>query len=802
MPDRFLIAPLQLGLTTNLKPWQIPDSAFARLENSYIFRGRLRKRFGSRFMGTTSDSALTAQLFSRLRLSVGNTDGSGDLTVTVPGNYFAIGQLFSVGDQIFTVYQASGATYATTGTGTATFNTANGDLIITGAAITTAVYYYPATPVMGLTNLIGLALNDRQSVAFDTQFCYVFVGFWLQLIGATLTPIWHGGNLDFFWPENWQGPLTTELNDMIVTNFFCGLLLTASLTDDPIWVWTGTDWFPLSYSPVAALNPNNLQPLTVTRTTSGNNSIIASYVQSCRIIVAFKNRLLLLNTIENNANGATAFNTGSPTTTGITPTNYQTSQNFEYTTRCRFSHFGSPYSSNAWLEPNFTYNPGGTGTVFGDGGGFIDATTDEQIISAGFIKDRLIVYFERSTWEIAFTGNQINPFIWQKINTELGADAQNSAVPFDKVLLGIANTGVHACTGTNVERIDNQIPDEIFNIVDANDGPQRVAGIRDYYTELVYWTLPSDDANPVEVYPTRVLVYNYKNNSWSINDDCITAWGYFDQQPGLTWAAATFTWANANMTWGGGTLATQFRQVIAGNQEGFTFIVDSDESRNSPSLQITNMVINGAGVNLTIIDHTLSEGVNNPAPYSDYILIENAQGVTGLNGNIYPVYEVIDSNTIWINPATFTGTYTGGGTASRVSTIRIQSKQWNPYVDKGQNVYLSKIDFAVERTANGQITADYLPSYTQLSMVQQGGPTGTNSLIGTNILETSPYTLVALEQQQDLLWHTVYFSSVGEAIQLYLYFNEAQMINPAISLENFVLEGLVLHTAPSSIRLQ
>ena len=43
--------------------------------------------------------------------------------------------------------------------------------------------------------------------------------------------------------------------------------------------------------------------------------------------------------------------------------------------------------------------------------------TDEQIISCEFIKDRLIVFFERSTWELAYTGNEVLPFIWQKINT-------------------------------------------------------------------------------------------------------------------------------------------------------------------------------------------------------------------------------------------------------------------------------------------------------------------------------------------------------------------------------------------------
>lgn len=42
--DRFLIAPLEEGLRTDLKPWLIPDSAYAELNNAYIFRGRLKKK--------------------------------------------------------------------------------------------------------------------------------------------------------------------------------------------------------------------------------------------------------------------------------------------------------------------------------------------------------------------------------------------------------------------------------------------------------------------------------------------------------------------------------------------------------------------------------------------------------------------------------------------------------------------------------------------------------------------------------------------------------------------------------------
>src|SRR5215475_8018909 len=109
--DRFLIAPINTGLETDLKPWLIPDDAFAQLENAYVFRGRVRKRFGSQYTGSGWSSPFTQPLFSRLRVNIGTTNGSGNLSITLTtttgGTTWEIGQQFSVGTQVFTVYQAS-----------------------------------------------------------------------------------------------------------------------------------------------------------------------------------------------------------------------------------------------------------------------------------------------------------------------------------------------------------------------------------------------------------------------------------------------------------------------------------------------------------------------------------------------------------------------------------------------------------------------------------------------------------------------------------------------------------------------
>lgn len=762
--DRFFIGPLQTGLQKNLRPFLIADDAFELLQNAYVFRGRVRKRFGEQLMGSGYSSAVTEPLFSRLRVQVGTIDAP---VSPVPGAIFKVGQMFSAGDQIFTVYQTGApAAMLATGPGTGTFNTNNGDFALagTGLAAGTPIYFYPAEPVMGLCNYQNGPINNQPSYGFDRQFAYLFTNGAWQRSGTVLLT---GTDLNFVETCNYRGIIPGNSPSLFITNF-----------KDPIWyTQDGATW-------VQAVGANAFYFLP-----NGGAVQTGAFVTTCRLIISFKNRLLLFNTIEND---------GSGTLTA-------------YTNRVRYSFNGSPFARNAWYEQNQRDSSGGVvdKNNIAAGAGFIDATTEEQIISAEFIKDRLVVYFERSTWELAYTGNYVIPFVWQKINTELGSEAQFSTVPFDAVILTMGTTGVHACSGTGVERIDTKIPDQVFQIQNKNLGVQRVYGIRDYFTELVYWTFPSTESGS-DIYPTQILVYNYRNDSWAIFNDCITAFGYFEQQNqnnSITWASTTLTWETANMVWSSGSLDANFRQVIAGNQQGYVFICNPDLSRNARAMQITNMVQSGSDVIVTCIDHTLT-AVNEFDPsMGDYVILENFQGCTFNSvDNIFAVsmLDPFDPDRFLIENVTMTGVYTGGGTVSRVSNINIESKQWNPYLQEGRNLFLGRIDFGVQKTTFGEITVDYYPSASTLSMLNAGGPLGTGANLGTGVLETRAYNPVfyPLEQVQDRLWHPVYFQSTGECIQIAIYMTPEQIKTANIAFSDFQLDGLVLFCNRTSDRLE
>jgi hypothetical protein len=99
MSDRFFIAPYDAnsGLRTDVKPWLIPDEAFSIMKNAYVFRGRVRKRFGTRYTNNQSNPTL-----SQLRHLLVGAFGGVNTVVTTPSN-LVVGQTFSVNNVLYTI---------------------------------------------------------------------------------------------------------------------------------------------------------------------------------------------------------------------------------------------------------------------------------------------------------------------------------------------------------------------------------------------------------------------------------------------------------------------------------------------------------------------------------------------------------------------------------------------------------------------------------------------------------------------------------------------------------------------------
>lgn len=731
--DQFLIAPMTEGLRTDVEPWLIPEEAFSKLQNAYVWRGRIKKRFGSMLVKPTNPAPDGfKQLVSRLRVNLGAVRiGTAPAAV---GSY-GVGAMFSIGTELFTVIATGAAVMATTGPATThTYNTATNAYNIVTATVGD-LYFYPALPVMGITNFEVADINKEPTYAFDTRMAYRFtVDGWVRL-GTGAASEWSGDNSQFFWTENYRG-LQPEQRQLFVTN---------NRATDQIRRWDGatSTWF--------VFNP----AYTSTDPTDT--------IEGCRCIVTFKDRLLLLNTYES-VGGAAAVN---------------------YPNRIRWCQSGSPLDTDAWYQSPQTAGKGG----------WENLSTNEAIISAKVLRDRLIIFCERSTWELVWTRNSVEPFAPQQINSEFGVESTFSTIVFDKKLLGIGNVGINACNGANVERIDSKIPDEVFKIHNGSDGVERVHGIRDYDKEMVYWTLPDMDVDPT--FPTRVLVYNYKNSTWAINDDSITTLGYLQNTNDMTWANVTWTWAEWNDPWNAGEDQSEYPKIIGGNQQGYTFYIEPELPRNSAALQITLMSVGALDVvTVTCTNHNLRVGA--------YVLIEDAIGVTEVNNKIFQITSLPAGdkvNTFTIVIPGITGAYLGGGTIARVSEIDIKTKDYNFYQKEGLNLIVTKASFFVDRTASGQITVDFLISSSPESMIAAGEASG--AIIGTNILETSPYPSIgpaepvvvppSQEAAQNKFWHALYPQAEGESVKLHFYLSDTQLRDLDIATSKFVLNAFSIY---------
>ena len=547
------------GLDQYYEPFLIPEKAFPTLEDAYCWRGRVRRRFGFKLLGrlrrvlvdlsesntTGAGTYVVSDLLSTVRATEPNAEiQAGTVTITIDSGG---------GDQ--TVYNDAttpgiltfvSGTY-TISSGKINYVTGAINLIFSvtpgaGLSVTVGLSYYPSLPVMGLPSYELPAINAEKLFAFDTKYAYQYTGTaWIEVPAVTPTT-WNGTNYNFFFSTNYFQ--NSNGNLLWTTNFNVGS------SPDPIRYYDSNDW--TTFAP---------------KLDAGGST----FLQQARIILPYKGRLVFLNTWE----GATL----------VGSTNYQY--------RIRWSQQGTPLATDAFQSD-----------ITGKGG-FLDVNTNEKLIGAAYVKDVLIVKFERSSWKLVYTNNQVKPFDIQKINAEFGAESTFSLVQFDRGVFGCGNVGITTDDSINVVRIDLKIPQIIFNFNNDNNGVERIYGIRDFANELVYWSFPTSSLNPT--FPNRVLVYNYINSTYATFVDSWTCYGYYQQTSDKIWSDLPYlSWDEWEESWDSGNLQSAYPDVVAGNQQGYVEVLNQGVG-NDAALSITSISNANPSV-FTVINHNLESG--------------------------------------------------------------------------------------------------------------------------------------------------------------------------------------------------
>lgn len=806
-----MIADIRTGLQRNVTPFLAADDAFPTLENAYLWRGRIYKKGGNVLLGRLGARAETLAI-----RGVGNTHIATNLFYTPiePGSIVITDLVTTFTDDGvggFIITGGTGTVNAptnyTTGAIDITFTTAN-----LGAVV--AAFYLlvvgNTSPVMGLRTRDILNTSTESLIAFDLLKAYEYNSTLAKFIninfykGTVNEFNWTGSNSDFFFTTNYQNAFFAT-NNTIGGNFY---IITAITNAASAVITIGAHNFQTGDTVYInnVIGMTQINNLTGTITAIGattitvniNSTAFGVYVsggvvwsstlskagvgdgikwydgtgwvnfeppidatgtptiiQAALIILPYKDRLVMLNTVEGPMPGSAT----------------------RFPQRARYSQNG-----NVFYQPPV---PAGIAAVpsgqewyeIPGRGGFIDATTQEDIIAAEFIKDVLIVYFERSTWRLVFTGNFVQPFIWEKINTEIGAESTFSTVPFDKEILSVGPNGIYQCNSVDVERIDRIIPDEVFNFENGNNGRERVYGIRDFFSEMSFWTY--GDSAFSSIFPNRTLVYNYLDTAWAIFENSYTCFGYFQTFSDVTWATAVNPWDSYDVPWNSFQDQSDYPIIVAGNQEGFVFkLQESDGSfppTNDTSLVIQNITNANPSV-FTSPNHNMQEG--------QFMKITNVGGIPSLNGNIFIINTVLSANTYTIRdaiaPISVSG-YTFGGFVTLQDNFNITTKSLNPFYESGVTARIGYVDFYVDATETSEATVQLF--------------------IDDDIsVPVESYTLPLVDPFNALsqrFWTRVFFFSEASFIQIKITYSDIQMFNQDITSEEFILQAINIWMSPS-----
>ncbi len=728
------------GLTQDRKPLMLANEAFSELQNAYVWRERTKKRDGEvpvgrlrrvvvNFnMGASGASPWTFNIFTLFSIT---TEPNAQIE---PGS--VVISIATIGTPF--VDQGNGTLTNVTAplSNFGTINYKTGSITIThtagaGQATTISINYFPTFPVMGVLPRYIQTLGIEDTVYFDTTYAYIYNNGFQELASGTT---WTGSNTDFFWGANYQGA-TPDIRYFFVTNN--NITLGAATPYDPIRYYNNSVWV-------------NFKPLLTATTT----------LFQALIVIPYYGRLLALNTWE----GTTA---GGP----ATATNFFA--------RVRFSQIGDPTDQTL----------GWSSDIFGRGG-FLDAPTNQSIVSAAFFRNTLIVFFEYSTWQLRYVGEYGLPFIWERISSDFGAVSTYSPVIFDQGVMIVSDRGILQAAANGVTRIDEQIPEQAFGFKIKDDAPNFVHGLRDFEKELVYWNYldTSSNVSSTQTYPNTVLVFNYRNNTWAKFRDTITCFGTAQfksssPQSAITWDSLTTFW-ESNASWDN-VDDQQFVSYLAlGTQHGFINVYQNPNAatnQGSPTLYANTMAITAVDftqhpTQITIPSHNL---VNGEIIYIQGTIWDGTD--PGLNNKIYsisivniagvPSPDIITLST-WDQESqsydsvdiTSSAIYLGGGTVTLFPKMNIVGKDFNPFQATGKQFKLSYIDFQMDaNNVSPAITAITVQLFVNSYLSQANLITTNQELINssqtcgfiTNATQANPCQITS--QDHSLITGTVIY---------------------------------------------
>lgn len=829
MSDQLIIANFDKGQTSNKTAFNIDNKAFPVLFNAYTWRGRVKRKRGTVFLGRLQIQAISVNptttnwQFGPIALVAGAVNLITALSLPV-GSSITPGSIsFVVGANTYTEPSPPDGTLVGVPGGTGTINYATGAVTISGGGVgplTGTFDYYPGLPVMGLQDFVapGVSSNYPLTLAFDTRKSYqvnqavfpetFYNTTYYKVTGSPFS--WSGQDYQLFWTTNYSSALWATNNvpgfnfvnatyssgtgtTSIVFNFLSGgNPFTTLVIGDVVWFneWTGgstinglsgtvsdvtlaaagtytitfTSAQTVSGSGIAQLltasvpgedgikwydgDPtsgtglpadltvgwvNFAPPLTETTVSINNLPPDLYYLVGALMIVDFKDRLLF-------------FSPWIQTSTGA-PIKLQDTVIWSWN--------GTPYYTDP-VPVNETFDARAYYVDQTGLGGYLSAGISQPIATVMTNEDVLLVGFggDGLKTRFVYTGNDLQPFLFFSINNELPSNSTFTSINLDKGGIDVGAYGITLTDQQSSQRIDLEIPDNIFQLRTLDNGVERVNAIRDFINEWIYFAYPY--LNSKWKFPTQSFIFNYRDNTWGILYENFTRHGNYRSALKFTWATVPFdTWAEWNVPWNAGLTSALTPTIIAGTPQGYV-LRKGFGTGESKSCYISAISNNGGFLQITSYNHCLT-AENEYTGTGDFIYITNALGTTSINHVVAKVTQTPDADNFVTDLLFPVGTYLGLGEFSKLAQPIIQTKQFPFYWEQGRKTILSVQKYLFDATANSQLTIninlsqDPYTAWNQGPIIPNSDPDPVNSgLVYSQTLFTCPEQYVQISDNQPL----------------------------------------------------
>lgn len=584
----YLIADMKQGVRLDKDPWLLPQDAFETLSNCHLKNGVLEKRrgyseFGQIVKVNTSTKVPTLQTFpvtgilnhqdqatenllaaDKQRInkyltgaSVNNTvtgitdAGGGKITVTTSAahSYSVDGIITHTGfsDSNYngtfnvlttpagTTYTIT-ATFGATGTGTSSQEkfldlTRNKIRYIgkTGQTWTPTATDTVKGADSGALGVVSALILDTGSVAGDD---------------ARGTIIFTQGGVTGTFQDNEE--LQENGTPANIAGQSDGANSDDAFTGDNTNYFQGASWnlsgssrtyFTNNNDPIQKYDGTNLSRLVVDIGDDDDKNDL----NSCRLIFVYRERLLILSTIED----------------GV-----------DYKQRARWCTIKDPQS---WPTSNFR-----------------DAPTDDVIVSAAILSNDLYIWFEKSTWRLAYTGDSAVPFEWEIISKTEGSVAQNSLVTQDVRQIALGTTRLQVSDGRVVRPADLKIPEFTLDWIQSSLPYTQGELMDEERLVLEAYAAAGASANADgNTYPDSALVLNYEAFSFATYKyaNSIHTLGKSAVESDLTWSDITDAWEDIDFAWNARTSEAGFPTTLFGSDNGIIYQLNSSGADDGTDIE-------------------------------------------------------------------------------------------------------------------------------------------------------------------------------------------------------------------------